>query len=69
MNKLLICLLFLVSCTNSPEIRVEKVNKFGFSTIYGSKATEFQYKNHTYIEFMQGNATWGVHDPDCKCKK
>ena len=27
------------------------------------------YNGHEYIRFDGGNATWGCHNPDCKCMK
>ena len=70
MNKLLICLLFLVSCRQSDLNKSVKVIKIDNDNgYYRSKAFDFDYNNHSYIEFQQGNSTWGVHDPDCKCKK
>ena len=27
------------------------------------------YNGHEYIRFDGGNATWGCHNPDCKCMR
>lgn len=64
MKKLIIGLLVLTSC-GELEIKTKK----SMGTTYSSIANHFDYNNHSYIEFYQGNATWGVHNPDCKCKK
>ena len=62
MKKLIIGLLVLTSC----ESKIKTTKSMG--TTYSSTANHFDYNNHSYIEFYQGNATWGVHNPDCKCK-
>ena len=69
MKKLLIFLLIAtIGCGEYPSPKVTTVKgttPFGMNCI----ANHFDYNNHSYIEFQQGNATWGTHDPDCKCKK
>jgi hypothetical protein len=60
MKKLIIGLLVLTSC-----------NEPGVQTVNNSRKAipdQFEYNNHSYIEFSQYHATWGVHNPDCKCK-
>lgn len=68
MNKLLISLVLLVSCQDTKrEETVVSNNSYTASkfTIYN-----FKYNGHDYIEFFNGPASWGTHDPDClKCKK
>ena len=61
MKKLIICLVVLASC-NEPE--VQRVDTFEKAIPH-----QFEYNNHSYIEFKQHEATWGIHNPDCKCKK
>jgi hypothetical protein len=74
MKKLIIGLLVLTSCseyykeTKPGQIntRIEQVNK---RKVTGpTESSDFEYNNHSYIEFVQGDATWGIHNPDCKCK-
>ena len=68
MKKLIIGLLVLTSCGEYQETKLEQVNKRKYTVVH-TEASYFEYNNHSYIEFVQGNATWGVHNPDCKCKK
>ena len=59
MKKLIICLVVLASC-NEPQEPITYVNN--------AKIIEFEFKGHQYIEFNKERATWGIHNPDCKCK-
>jgi hypothetical protein len=59
MKKLIIGLLVLTSCTEGKEPIL----------VNYSEVIEFEFRGHQYIEFEKHNATWGVHNPDCKCKK
>jgi hypothetical protein len=61
MKKLILGLLVLTSCTESKEPIPIFVN--------GARLIEFEFRGHQYIEFEKERATWGVHNPDCKCKK
>jgi hypothetical protein len=74
MKKLIIGLLVLTSCGEYKETKPEQVNTKPEQVnkrkvTIPPEASYFEYNNHSYIEFYQGNATWGVHNPDCKCKK
>jgi hypothetical protein len=73
MKKLIIVLLVLTSCGEYKETKPgqvntkpEQVNKR--KVTIPTEASYFEYNNHSYIEFVQRDATWGVHNPDCKCK-
>lgn len=59
MKKLIVILLVLTSCTEVKEPVV----------VNGAELIEFEFRGHQYIEFNKERATWGIHNPDCKCKK
>lgn len=73
---MLLMLIGLCSCTRVPagtpsvEINQNVVFKDGSGRMY---ATEFTYKNHSYIWFHHSGGWDGndgiVHNPDCKCSK
>lgn len=74
---ILLMLIGLCSCTQVPagtpsvEINQNVVFKDNNGEMY---ATEFTYKNHSYIWFHHRNGGWDgndgiVHNPNCHCNK
>jgi hypothetical protein len=59
MKKLIILLIILTSCNKQPQPTM----------VNNAHVIEFEFKGHQYIEFEKERMTWGVHNPDCKCKK